>query len=462
MKINKYFIALLLIGLLGNSFDQVQAGVFNKVALSTCAYLGVIGALNIADNMKIDAYTVSHPVTNYQKDANKKIPKLQGQHFFKPSLQENMNCPIMHVQTSKLIDKGIFFDNRKERIRKIFEKARSIAPCFILSDHINGVSSLNFEENELQIYLLQEVMDAKKSGHTIFIDERFIDAFNVSDDNKSEMHVLKNESDLSDDAIHEYLEKMFQHIKFSNNIDVCTVYDLIIEFYAGQTISWINCLQFMNEAQHIALQDNSVSIDLKHLHQAMADQKDNSQWIEKLRKLVYGNDELTMHHEAGHALLTMKKNTGRSAAFVTVIPRRCYQGMVALRENYHDITQNDLQLEHDIMMYLAGGVCEQIFGFSTKKIFNDMDAGFLDLLGRHGPSSDIDRARERARLLIKDKDKLDEIIINQKVELILKDCYMKTFNYILEHKSDIICIVDLLREKGIISSIELQALLDNK
>jgi ATP-dependent Zn protease len=224
----------------------------------------------------------------------------------------------------------------------------------------------------------------------------------------------------------------------------------------------VNYINFIHNAQHIALKDNSDFIDLKHLYQALADQeKSYFQWILNLSKFVYGDNLSTMYHEAGHVLLAMKKNTGRSVSYVTVLPRSFYGGKVSMQEHYKDITQNDLQLEHDIMMYLAGGVCEQIFGFPKKTTWDDMDAGFLDLLGRHGIAIDLDLAQERARLLIKDKDTLDEIIINQQVELILKDCYIKTFNYISENKSDIICIVDLLRKKGIISSKELQTLLDN-
>lgn len=462
MKINKYFVALLLFGFLGNPFDQVQAGVFNKVALFTCTYLGLIGTLHLADNMKTDVYTVSHPITNYHKNTNKKTSPLAGQHFFNPLLQNDINRPIIYVQTSKLIDKGIFFDNRKERIDKVFEKAQSITPCLIISDNINDVAILESEQIMLQSYFLQKIQNLKESGHIIFLDERLIDAFNVSNDDKTEMYLLKNDYDLSDDDLNKYLENIFQHINFADHIDASMVYNLILEFYSGRHFSLVNYIKFIHNAQHVALKDNSDFIDLKHLYQALADQeKSYFQWILNLSKFVYGDNVSTMYHEAGHALLAMKKNTGRSVSYVTVLPRSFYGGKVSMQEHYKDITQNDLQLEHDIMMYLAGGVCEQIFGFPKKTTWDDMDAGFLDLLGRHGIAIDLDLAQERARLLIKDKDTLDEIIINQQVELILKDCYIKTFNYISENKSDIICIVDLLRKKGIISSKELQTLLDN-
>lgn len=462
MKIYQCFIILLLIRFFGYPCDQVQAGAFNKVAFSAYAYLGVIGALQLTDNMKTDVYTVSHSVTNYHKSTSKKTSPVAEQRFFNPLLQNDINCSIIRVQTAKLIDKGIFFDNRKKRIDKVFEKAQSITPCVIMSDTMNDGATLESEQILLQNYFLQKIQHLQESGHIIFLDERLVDAFNVSNDDKNQMYLLKNEADLSDDDTKKYLENVFQHIKFADHIDASMVYNLIFEFYSGQHFSLVNYINFIHNAQHIALKDNSDFVDLKHLYQALAHKKNDFQWILNLKKLVYRDNESTMYHEAGHALLAMKKNTGRSVSYVTALPRICYDGMVSMQEHYKDITQNDLQLEHDIMMYLAGGVSEQVFGFPTQVIFDDMDAGFLDLLERHGAFSDLEQARTAARLLIKDQDELDENVIHQQIELILKDCYIKTFNYISENKSDIICIVDLLRKKGIISSIELQHLLNNK
>jgi len=177
---------------------------------------------------------------------------------------------------------------------------------------------------------------------------------------------------------------------------------------------------------------------------------------------LFGRDQKTAHHEAGHALVALQKDTGRTVSYASVIPKGMYGGIVAMLEAYEDINQTDIQANHDIMMYLAGGVAEQICGFSKETILNNLDSGFLDLLDSNNLSIDLTFARERARYLIKNKNKLNENEIDFEVDCILKKAYIETIEYLQQNKSQLIFIADLLLQEGILSGKELsQRLHDN-
>ena len=103
-----------------------------------------------------------------------------------------------------------------------------------------------------------------------------------------------------------------------------------------------------------------------------------------------------------------------------------------------------------IMMNLAGGIAEQVFGVSKHTgLYDCLDVlnwftqkpqsiGFDDFLAQSGCATDIELAYEQAEFLI------DRKFVKKTKEEVIKELYFETYRFVLEHKDQVRKLADYI------------------
>jgi len=423
------------------------------------ATLMVAGTAWAMDNLRTDVSVIDYPENRFVHD---KV--LDKKTFIEQVKQGNIDYPIIRVSELDLVSSGLLFDRRKERVKLLFEKAKRNAPCFIIAQETEyslGILSVlpGLRQDTADNFFLEEIKNIEASGLPIIIDTKFLPSVNRSAHEESDYDVSRK---LNKDEIIQFLEKACQSIKISSNVDNSMLAALINGRQGSiknDDCTFIEVVDFLRYAQRFAQQDNALQVELKHFYKAVQ-LVDNSFLAQISIQLancsLWYNEKNTAYHEAGHTLLALHNDTGRSLLCVSIIPCRGFHGEVQFAESY-DASQTEIQMYHDIMVNLAGAVVEQEIGIPNLKQFKDTDEGFEDLLSRHRLDwGDFYLARYKARKLISNIDSLTEDEIQQQINVILKKAYVDTVQYIKENKSLVISLGDLLLEKEILSGKELQ------
>lgn len=210
-------------------------------------------------------------------------------------------------------------------------------------------------------------------------------------------------------------------------------------------------------------------IDMKHVRLALDEMCGG--WRDGY---VCSSEELfnTAVHEAGHAAATILSENF-IVYLVSIISRRTSVGRNLLVWP-KSMTRDDFK--DKIIISLAGGVAEQVFGFdaswyaryckSYEKEINwyalskkdGISKGLADLCFRPSVSSDMKSAYSMASELVAwqicDKDDPD---FENEICKILEECYCKTLALMQSRKDGVEQIANILLEKNIVSGHELYA-----
>jgi len=202
----------------------------------------------------------------------------------------------------------------------------------------------------------------------------------------------------------------------------------------------------------------------------------------KLKNWVYPHEKKsTTYHEASHALLSILKLFDHSAvSFLSVEPRGFLDGAitnVALNKNFSDSAMSkslnhDARLAHaryKIMMYLAGGIGEQIFNGEKLSFKEFINSNQYHIGRRYLVGTDLDFAYKEAEYyyvnkkinMVFDVDRpvyygelIDEmypsitIYTEAEIALFLEDCYEETYAFLIAHKDMLDAIVAKIEQEG--------------
>ncbi|MGZ6255367.1 MAG: hypothetical protein ACXWL5_05230, partial [Candidatus Chromulinivorax sp.] len=413
------------------------------------------------DNLKTDVSVIDYPRNRVVSD---KV--LDKKSFINQIRQGKIDYPIIRVSELDLVAPGLLFDKRKERVKLLFEKAKMNAPCFVMAEETelsSIVLSVAFGPNLRQAVidncLLEEIQKVENLNLSIIIDTKFLPDINWRNDEESYYDLSRK---LNKNEIFQYLDKSCKYMNISSGLDNSTIAALVNAQQGAiknDDCTLIELINFLRYAQDFAEQDKACKIELKHFYKASRCIGNScfAQFSIQLANCpLWHNQKNIAYHEAGHALLALHKDVGRSLLCAAVIPCRDFYGEVQFIESY-DASQTKIQMYHDIMMNLAGAVTEQELGISSYKKFEDINEGFIDLLSRHRlDDGDFYLARYKARKLIDTIDSLTEDEMQQEINVILKKAYVETQQYIRSNKEKVIALGDLLLEKEILSGKELR------
>ena len=339
------------------------------------------------------------------------------------------------------------------RVRKLFEKARKLAPCIVFIDEIDAIgarrssnSGAETENNQTLNQLLVE-MDGFSSDETIIVlaatnrpemldkallrPGRFDRRITIPvPDLKGRLAILKIHS---------------KDLKLSADVNL----ESIAEDTAGFTGAEL--ANILNEAAIEATKNKHESIENDDVEEAI---KKVTVGLEKKARTVSEKDKrLTAYHEAGHAVVSRYLPTQTNVKEISIIPRGVAGGYTMYKSDEDKYYISKTEMQERLVALLGGRAAEKL-------VINDISTG---------ASNDIEVATQIARDMVTKygmSDKLGPIDfqgkepyeiqmfgenigdkIGEEVKDIINTAYNRAIELLREHRDKLDMIAQALLEK---------------
>ena len=268
------------------------------------------------------------------------------------------NVPFISMSGSEFIE--MFAGLGASRVRKLFEKAKKLAPCIIFIDEIDAIGSrrtnasgAESENNQTLNQLLVE-MDGFETNDTIIV---------LAATNRPEMldkallrpgrfdrQITIAPPDLR--GREEILKIYSKDKKFSSEIDLKD----IAEDTAGFTGAELS--NVLNEAAIIATVNKHEEIKRSDLEDAV---KKVTVGLQKTSRVISDKDKkLTAYHEAGHAIVSRFLKTSLGVKEISIIPRGVAGGYTMYKTNEDKFYISKTEMEERLISLLGGRAAEKL------------------------------------------------------------------------------------------------------
>ena len=305
-----------------------------------------------------------------------------GKTLIAKAIAGEADVPFISMSGSEFIE--MFAGLGASRVRKLFDKARKLAPCIVFIDEIDAIGSrrtsnsgAESENNQTLNQLLVE-MDGFSSEETIIV---------LAATNRPEMldkallrpgrfdrQVTVPAPDL---VGREAILKI--HAKDKKLADDVSLYS-IAEDTAGFTGAEL--ANILNEAAIIATKKDHTAITNADLDEAV---KKVTVGLEKTSRKISDKDKkLTAYHEAGHAIESQFLPTQTAVKEVSIIPRGMAGGYTMYKSDEDKYYISKTEMQEKLIALLGGRAAEKL-------ILDDISTG---------ASNDLEVATQIARDMI--------------------------------------------------------------
>ena len=387
-----------------------------------------------------------------------------GKTLIAKAIAGQANVPFISMSGSEFIE--MFAGLGASRVRKLFEKAKKIAPCIIFIDEIDAIGSrrtsgsgAESENNQTLNQLLVE-MDGFDTEETIIV---------LAATNRPEMldkallrpgrfdrRITIALPDLRGrEAI---LNIHAKDKKFAEDVNLKS----IAEDTAG--FSGADLANILNEAAIIATINEHEAITNKDIEDAV---KKVTVGLEKQSRVISDKDKkLTAYHEAGHAIVSSMLETQKDIKEVSIIPRGVAGGYTMYKTNEDKYYISKTEMEEKLVALLGGRAAEKI-------ALNDISTG---------ASNDIEVATDIAKNMITKygmSESLGPISINTEqdpyelqllgdkfgdaigaeVKILIDNAYEKAQYLIKTNMDKLVKVAEALIEREVISEEEFKKII---
>ncbi|MCI4445695.1 MAG: ATP-dependent zinc metalloprotease FtsH [Candidatus Aminicenantes bacterium] len=384
------------------------------------------------------------------------------------------NVPFFSISGSDFVE--MFVGVGASRVRDLFDQAKKHAPCLIFIDEIDAVGRQRgaglgggHDEREQTLNQLLVEMDGFDSNEGIIV----IAATNRPDildtallrPGRFDRRIVVPMPDVR--GREEILRVHIRKVPLSTDVDL----KVIARSTPG--FSGADLANLINEAALLAARKGQDNVTMKDLEEA----KDKVlMGVERKSMIISDEDKRnTAFHEAGHALVAALIPEADPIHKVTIIPRGLALGLTQQLPLSDRYTYTKDYLEAQLAVLLAGRVTEEIIlGKITTGAANDLEKateiarkmvcqwGMSDL----GPLSfgERDDLIFLGRELTAHKNFSEHTaeLIDAEVKKIIRNCYERAKALIEENKDKLIKIAEALLEKEILSSDEINQLINGQ
>lgn len=383
-----------------------------------------------------------------------------GKTLIAKAIAGEAGVPFISMSGSEFIE--MFAGLGASRVRKLFEKAKKIAPCIIFIDEIDAIGSrrtsssgAESENNQTLNQLLVE-MDGFDTRETIIV---------LAATNRPEMldkallrpgrfdrQITVAAPDVK--GREEILKIHSANKNLAENIDLKDIANDTAGFTGAELAN------VLNEAAIIATIKKHEKIEMQDLDDAV---KKVTVGLEKHSRVISDKDKrLTAYHEAGHAIVSRYLETQLDVKEVSIIPRGLAGGYTMYKTNEDKYYVSRTEMEEKLVALLGGRAAEKIaLNDISTGASNDIEVATQiakDMITVYGMSDTI------GPIYLKQKDPYEEQNIGEtiddavgaEVKRLIDIAYKRAQEIILAHMDKLQAVAERLLEKEIISAEEFQ------
>ena len=384
-----------------------------------------------------------------------------GKTLIAKAIAGEANVPFISMSGSEFIE--MFAGLGASRVRKLFEKARKIAPCIVFIDEIDAIGSrrtsnsgAETENNQTLNQLLVE-MDGFETDEGIIV---------LAATNRPEMldtallrpgrfdrQITINVPDKR--GREEILKIHSKNKKLAENVELKSI--------AADTagLTGAELANILNEAAIIATISKHESITNEDIEEAF---KKVTIGLQKTSRVISEKDKrITAYHEAGHAILSRYLETQEPVKEISIIPRGMAGGYTMNKTNEDKNYISKTEMLERLIVLMGGRAAEKlIINDISTGASNDLEVatgiakdmvtvyGMSDIVGTI--SINVDKDPYELQLL---GDKYTDAI-GAEIKILLDTAYANAQKIILEHMDKLHEVAQTLLKQETITEEEFE------
>ncbi len=395
-------------------------------------------------------------------------PPGTGKTMLAKAVAGEAGVPFLSVSGSEFVDK--YVGAGAERVRKLFTKAKELAPCIVFIDEIDAVGTSRSEQATSDSVLIQLLTE--------------MDGF----DDKAEIIVLAatNRPELLDAALRrpgrfdrevpvelpdltgrmDILSYYLRKVSHEDNIDVNEVARLA----AG--CSGADLRNVVNEGALLALRSGRDKVCQKDLEEAI--DITSVGYIKKNAIMSEHEKWVTCYHEIGHALAAALQSHSAPVQKITVVPRTSgVLGFAQQLSTSEPVMYTRSELENRIVTVCAGRAAEEVhFGEVTTGASNDIEKATAlarGIVARYGMTEEFDmvclQQTQSGYLGSKSTQNCSDATaraVDEKVIELVRKQHRRAYELIRDNEAKLNELATYLYEKETITGEEFMAILNRK